>query len=192
MDRGGGGDDADDDLLSEVKGRDWRLFRKNLISRYGEDNGKDPWSDGCWAHDIGTVEAGCLLIATEEIDSGTFHQSVILVLSHARDQGTLGLILNRPGPQRLHSLPGLQPGLAEVFGDSQVEKERKRGLNFQPCFLCCGGKHDCFCHQFCLWWEHGPSLPPHECFSSRNVCCTCNKTPTLCAAPTRVGKHQHE
>lgn len=43
--------------LSEVKGRDWRLFRKNLISRYGEDNGKDPWSDGCWAHDIGTVEA---------------------------------------------------------------------------------------------------------------------------------------
>ncbi|CAM9886808.1 unnamed protein product [Ectocarpus sp. 12 AP-2014] len=128
MDRGGGGGDADDDLLSEVKGRDWRLFRKNLISRYGEDNGKDPWSDGCWAHDIGTVEAGCLLIATEEIDSGTFHQSVILVLSHARDQGTLGLILNRPGPQRLHSLPGLQPDLAEVFGDSQVFDGGPMGL----------------------------------------------------------------
>lgn len=45
---------------------------------------------------------------------------MILILSHGRDQGTLGLILNRPGPQRLHSLPGLQADLAEVFGDSQV------------------------------------------------------------------------
>ncbi|CAN0410390.1 unnamed protein product, partial [Hapterophycus canaliculatus] len=106
--------------LPDVTSRDWREFRKNLISRYGEDSGKDPWSDGCWAHDIGTVEPGCLLIATEEIDSGIFHQSVILILSHERDRGTLGLILNRPGPQRLHTLPGLQTDLAQVFGDSQV------------------------------------------------------------------------
>lgn len=42
--------------VPDVKGRDWRLFRKNLISRYGEDNGKDPWGEGCWAHEIGTVE----------------------------------------------------------------------------------------------------------------------------------------
>lgn len=43
--------------MSEVRTRDWRLFRKNLISRYGDGSGKDPWDDGCWAHDIGTVEA---------------------------------------------------------------------------------------------------------------------------------------
>lgn len=43
--------------MLDVKRRDWRLFRKNLIARYGEDNGKDPWAEGCWAHDIGTVEA---------------------------------------------------------------------------------------------------------------------------------------
>lgn len=63
---------------------------------------------------------GCLLLATEEIWSGPFHQSVILVLSHHQDMGTVGLILNRPGPQRLNSLAGLKSDLAEVFADSQV------------------------------------------------------------------------
>lgn len=63
---------------------------------------------------------GCLLLATEEIWSGPFHQSVILVLSHHQELGTVGLILNRPGVQRLNSLAGLKSDLAEVFADSQV------------------------------------------------------------------------
>lgn len=65
---------------------------------------------------------GCLLLATEEIWDGPFHQSVILILSHEDDLGTVGLILNRPGPQRLDSLAGLKPDLAEVFADSQVSR----------------------------------------------------------------------
>lgn len=40
----------------DVKDRDWRLFRKNLISQYGEDSAKRTWDDGCWAHEIGKVE----------------------------------------------------------------------------------------------------------------------------------------
>ncbi|CAM9372613.1 unnamed protein product [Ascophyllum nodosum] len=110
----------DDDLMVGVKERDWRLFRKNLVSQYGEDTAKAGWKDDCWAHEIGRVEPGCLLLATEEIWDGPFHQSVILVLSHHHDLGTVGLILNRPGPQRLHSLAGLKSDLAEVFADSQV------------------------------------------------------------------------
>lgn len=42
--------------MANVKRRDWRLFRKNLISQYGEDTVKDEWEDGCWAHEIGKVE----------------------------------------------------------------------------------------------------------------------------------------
>lgn len=42
--------------MSDVKGRDWRLFRKNLISQYGDDSAKAAWDEGCWAHEIGKVE----------------------------------------------------------------------------------------------------------------------------------------
>lgn len=45
----------------------------------------------------------------------------MLILSHDHDLGTVGLILNRPGPQRLHTLAGLKPDLAEVFAESQVQ-----------------------------------------------------------------------
>lgn len=111
---------AGDNLLVDVQGRDWRLFRKNLISKYSRDETRATWGEGCWAHEIGEVEPGCLLLATEEIWDGPFHQSVILVLSHDHDLGTVGLILNRPGPQRVHSLAGLKWDLAEFFADSQV------------------------------------------------------------------------
>lgn len=63
---------------------------------------------------------GCLLLATEEIWNGPFYQSVILVLRHDHEMGTVGLMLNRPGPQRLHALAGLKSDLADVFADSRV------------------------------------------------------------------------
>lgn len=66
------------------------------------------------------IAQGCLLLATEEIWDGPFHQSVILVLSHDHDLGTVGLILNRPGQQRLLSLAGLKTELVEVFAESLV------------------------------------------------------------------------
>lgn len=42
--------------FSEVRKRDWRLFRKNLISRYGEGSAQEQWAEGRWAHEIGKVE----------------------------------------------------------------------------------------------------------------------------------------
>lgn len=42
--------------FKEVQRRDWRLFRKNLISRYGEGSTKSRWGEGRWAHEIGVVE----------------------------------------------------------------------------------------------------------------------------------------
>lgn len=42
--------------LVGVQGRDWRLFRKNLISKYGRDDSRATWGEGCWAHEIGEVE----------------------------------------------------------------------------------------------------------------------------------------
>lgn len=42
--------------LAGVQGRDWRLFRKNLISKYGQGDSRAAWGEGCWAHEIGEVE----------------------------------------------------------------------------------------------------------------------------------------
>lgn len=83
---------------------------------------------------------GCLLLATEEIWDGPFHQSVILVLSHDHELGTVGLILNRPGAQRLDSLAGLKSDLAEVFSDSLVSYRTLR----DACLCCMGGVGGCF------------------------------------------------
>ena len=80
-----------------------------------------------------------MLLATEEIWDGPFHQSVILVLSHEHDLGTVGLILNRPGPQRVHSLAGLKWDLAEFFADSQVTKVLASGTGSSLVFRECRG-----------------------------------------------------
>jgi putative transcriptional regulator len=47
-----------------------------------------------WAHELGHVEPGAVLIANEKL-AGTFRQAVVLVVGHSEKQGTLGVVINR-------------------------------------------------------------------------------------------------
>lgn len=54
-----------------------------------------------------SVAKGVLLVASPSLSDPNFHQTVVLVLEHS-DQGTLGLVLNRPTSMLLsEALPGV-------------------------------------------------------------------------------------
>lgn len=91
---------------------DWRSFRAKLVQ--AETNKKRAKTEE-WAHEVSFVEAGCLLIASPEHFVGEhacsfFANSVVLVLSHGRREGTIGVILNRPVGQAV-SEPRLRAAL---------------------------------------------------------------------------------
>lgn len=48
-----------------------------------------------WAFSLPNVEPGCVLIANEKL-GGVFHQTVVLIIDHAEDTGSTGIIINRP------------------------------------------------------------------------------------------------
>jgi putative AlgH/UPF0301 family transcriptional regulator len=64
-----------------------------------ETTPKRLWTPTRWAHEIGTVEQGCLLLAHESLQ-GTFWQTVVLILEHDDETGTVGIVLNRPTKKR--------------------------------------------------------------------------------------------
>ena len=47
-----------------------------------------------WAHAIPDIEPGCVLIANEKL-GGEYHQTVILLVEHCQQRGTIGIVLNR-------------------------------------------------------------------------------------------------
>jgi len=47
-----------------------------------------------WAHPIPHIEPGCIVVANEKL-AGVFHQTVVLVVEHNEEKGTLGIIINR-------------------------------------------------------------------------------------------------
>jgi len=47
-----------------------------------------------WAHPIGHVEPGCVLIANEKL-GGVFHQTVVLIIDHHENSGSTGIVINR-------------------------------------------------------------------------------------------------
>lgn len=62
--------------------------------------------------------AGRLLVATPELTEPTFSRTVVLLLTHGDDDGTLGVVVNRPsGTDVDEVLPGWQ---ALVAGPGQV------------------------------------------------------------------------
>ncbi len=55
----------------------------------GEEPGADPWAEGL------PLAAGRLLVATPQLLDPHFDHTVVLLLDHD-DDGTLGVVLNRP------------------------------------------------------------------------------------------------
>jgi hypothetical protein len=47
-----------------------------------------------WAHEISNVEPGCVLIANEKL-GGVFHQTVVLIIEHHENSGSIGVVINR-------------------------------------------------------------------------------------------------
>ena len=47
-----------------------------------------------WAHEIPHVEPGCVLIANEKL-GGVFHQTIVLIVQHAENAGSNGIVINR-------------------------------------------------------------------------------------------------
>ena len=47
-----------------------------------------------WAHPLGHVESGCVLVANEKL-GGVFHQTVVLIIDHHEKIGSTGMIINR-------------------------------------------------------------------------------------------------
>jgi putative transcriptional regulator len=47
-----------------------------------------------WAHEIPHVEPGCVLVANEKL-GGVFHQTVVLIVQHAENAGSTGIVINR-------------------------------------------------------------------------------------------------
>jgi putative AlgH/UPF0301 family transcriptional regulator len=53
-----------------------------------------------WAHPIGHIEPGCILIANEKL-GGVFHQTIVLIIDHHERTGSTGIVINRPLPGNL-------------------------------------------------------------------------------------------
>ena len=47
-----------------------------------------------WAHQIPHIEPGCIVVANEKL-AGVFHQTIVLIVEHNEEKGTLGVIINR-------------------------------------------------------------------------------------------------
>lgn len=75
-----------------------------------------------WAHEIPHLEAGCVLIANERL-GGIFHQTVVLIVQHCENEGTFGVVINRP----------LEGGLMKVAsGPTNVDLSLKMAFQKSP------------------------------------------------------------
>eukprot|EP00798_Chlamydomonas_sp_ICE-L_P032712 gene32712-3596_t len=63
---------------------------------------------GSWAHDLANPEPGCLLLATSS-NMQFFNEAVVLITSHD-ERGSIGFVLNKPSPLRVHELQRLSLG----------------------------------------------------------------------------------
>jgi putative transcriptional regulator len=63
------------------------------------------------------LQAGCLLLARPLLDDPHFARSVVMVLAHAETEGTIGVVLNRPGmPLTSPSQPPLSTWIDTATG----------------------------------------------------------------------------
>jgi putative transcriptional regulator len=76
--------------------------------------------------------AGKLLVASPLLVDGNFHQTVVLIIEHDRDNGAIGLVLNRPSPVPIGEIleawhaPASDPKV--VFVGGPVQRDVAIGL----------------------------------------------------------------
>ncbi|XP_073157292.1 uncharacterized protein [Henckelia pumila] len=80
---------------------DWRAFRARLVAteRISPPKMADhllPIQETKWAHPIYEAEKGCLVIATEKLDTSHIYRRTVILLLSSGPTGLTGLILNRP------------------------------------------------------------------------------------------------
>ena len=88
------------------------------------DSYQDSFDHHRWAHQLHHVEPGCVLIANEKL-GGVFHQTVLLIIEHNDQEGSLGIVINRPLPGTLVDISGssdnhLDAGLRTAFNGAKV------------------------------------------------------------------------
>lgn len=117
----------DGELRMPVGLGDWREMRARL-SAGSEDawraqlkRNKNPIVEGenTWAHELATAEEGMVLLAGRDEFLGSqtyFHQTAIFIISHNEDEGSYGVIINRPTSQVL----GAVSADIEAFEDAPV------------------------------------------------------------------------
>lgn len=111
-------DDAEDeDFRAKVQQADWRAFRARLLQKTASLDAAaaaaitiNSQTPELWAHSITQPEPGCLLIANPTAFLSRqqyFHQAVIFLFAHS-NEGSAGLILNRPTEYNLGQLAGFE------------------------------------------------------------------------------------
>lgn len=89
---------------------DWRKFRAQLIASERKHK-----LESRWAHEVSTVEKGCILVASPSYfndEQEYFAQTVVFVLEHC-EHGSVGVILNRPLAHRFEEVQ-LASGTSDV------------------------------------------------------------------------------
>lgn len=87
----------------------WDLSNQDSFKPFDDNMDEDPFAsseelesakkpvfslDNHWAHALSCIEPGSVLLANEDLN-GLFAQTVILIVSHYENSGTIGLIINR-------------------------------------------------------------------------------------------------
>ncbi|XP_073274735.1 uncharacterized protein [Primulina huaijiensis] len=84
---------------------DWRAFRARLVATERISPPKNPAlmadqllpiKEAKWAHAIHEAEKGCLVIATEKLDTDHIYRRTVILLLSSGPTGLTGIILNRP------------------------------------------------------------------------------------------------
>ena len=99
---------------------------------------------------VGVLSKGSLLVASPTLADPNFFRSVVFILAHDDDEGTLGVVLNRPSPIPVDEIvPGwgglavspsvlfiggpVQPSAAICIGRTELE-EAATTAGFAPLF----------------------------------------------------------
>ncbi|HAF58067.1 MAG TPA: YqgE/AlgH family protein [Opitutae bacterium] len=75
-----------------------------------------------------TTLSGSILLSHPSLQDPNFSKSIVFLSSHSEDEGTLGVILNRPLGKKLHQLDDqfnhFSLGQADVYDGGPVEREK--------------------------------------------------------------------